>query len=401
MSKKKEVKVGIIGTSKRGLTQVKNSKLVKEFKLTAVCDKYDALVKNAYDLADDSSISCYTDHRKMLREADIEAVFIVVEPENNADIVCEALEAGKHVLCEVPLALTIEDCWKIVHAVEKSGLKFQMAEQARYSAFAQAWVNMVSDGKLGKILFVEGQYIHPLTDNRFYVDSKTGKMLTIEEAKNNPKAVKSRVWKLGNPVLHPILYLPHELSPFLRILDDRVKKVSCMATRPKSYRFEWFPESDIEVALMHTEKDTLMRLVMANTIPNYRTKETGYHWYHMMGTGGRVETKRSNNEKMKMWLADSYMSDPAEVKWEYTEHDTPKEALQSGHGGKDFYPIHYFVRSILDDTQPPLNVYKSADTAAPAIVAGKSAEMGGKLMEVPDFRPGKNRKYGQLPENNS
>ncbi len=47
---------------------------------------------------------------------------------------CEVFNSGKHVLCEVPLALTMEGCWKVVTTVEKTGLKFQMAEQVRYSA---------------------------------------------------------------------------------------------------------------------------------------------------------------------------------------------------------------------------------------------------------------------------
>ena len=359
-------------------------------KVVALCEKIGPLLEEGLKITEDPQVKGYQDFEKMIKETGLDAVAIVVEPENNADLVCKALELGKHVICEVPLTYTIKDCWRIVLAVEKSGLKFEMAEQIRYSAYISAWKKMVEEGILGKIIFAEGQYLSGLASTRFWLDAKTGKRLTWEEAKNNPNAKKSRIWHMS----HPILYLPHELSPILKVLDDRVKKVVCMGTRKKSYYYEDFPVSDIEVALMHTEKDTVLRMAAGFNVPT----PTPHHWQHIIGTHGEVETNRSMNDKMKIWLADSFMNTKMDIDWEYTPYQpAPPEAKGTGHGDLDYYPLADFVKSIKEDTSPEMDVYKACDTAAPAILAGVSMDKGSKPLEVPDFRPNEERRAGEEP----
>lgn len=395
MTKPKQIKLGFIGCGPRAVQGLMRTyKRIKDCRVVAVCDQIENLTRKAREEIGDPEVAAYTDHRKMLKAATIDAVIVAVEPENNAARVCEALEAGKHVMCEVPLAFTLEDCWRIVLAVEKSGLKFQMAEQVRHAPFAQTWKKMVAEDRLGKILFVEGQYLHGMGDDRFWLDSETGRRLTVEEARHHPKAIKSRAWNLK----HPIHYLPHELSPLLGILDDRVERVTCMSTRRPSYCREWFPNPDLEVALMHTKKDTILRLAAGFTVPTpLRSSGLGYHWYHLMGTRGSVETGRSVTDSMKMWFSDGQMNDMAKVNWEYPAHDTPAEALASGHGGTDYWPMRHFARCILNDEPPEMDVYRAAESAAPAIVAGQSAEQGSACLPVPDFRPNEDRKAGQAP----
>jgi len=394
MAKKQPIKLGIVGMGNRGANGwIRTCQLVRDCRVTALCDKIEDLLQYGYGRANDADVKCYTDYDKMLKEADIDAVAVVVEPENNVELSCRALEAGKHVLCEVPLCFSLEDCWKTVLAVEKSGLKFSMAEQVRYSPYMRAWKKMVDQDQLGKIVFVEGQYLHGMTDDRFYHDTKTGARVPYQIARKNLKGVyKSRFWQMK----HPILYLPHELSPILMVLDDRVEKVTCMSPRQQSYLHDWLPNPDLQVALMHTAKDTILRLACCFTVHNTQP----WHWYHFMGTKGRVETNRYNHERMKMWLADSHMVEPAELVWQYGMYDALPEALASGHGGGDYYPVSGFIECILNDTEPPMDVYKAAETAAPAVVAVQSAEQGSIPIDVPDFRPGKKRKPGCRPRGN-
>ncbi|MBI4025636.1 MAG: Gfo/Idh/MocA family oxidoreductase [Verrucomicrobia bacterium] len=390
---RQEIKFGVIGTSHRGQGLIRQYLKLKECKITALCDCYERLVKQAHDIIGDGNVRCYTDHRRMLREADIDAVCVFTEPERNVPTSCDALAAGKHVLCEVPLCYNIEDCWRMVLAVEKSGLKFQLAEQVRFHPCMQAWKQMVDDGRLGHVLFVRGEYLHPLPEDWFWVDAKTGEKIPLAKAKRHPHKRKGRVWTLE----HPIWYLPHELSPLLRVLDDRVVTVACMATRKRSYVYPWFPHADIEVATMRTRKDTVLNLAAGFTAPNYPKIGYGYHWYQMMGSKGSVETPRSNRDKSKMWFADSFMNDPAEATWEFNQYKTPLEALQSGHGGVDYWPMATFIESIIKDTTPAMDVYQSAESAAPAIMAGLSVEQACRCLEVPDFRPNARRKSGVAP----
>jgi len=391
----KTVKIGVIGT-RRGATVVKATRLVPNHEITAMCDLVESRVEAGCQRAGVPEAKRYTDHKKMVAEANIDAVFIAVPPHQNAQLACECLEAGKHVLCEVPLSYNLEDCWRIALAVEKSGMKFQMAEQVRFAPYILAWEKMVADGTLGKIVFAQGEYLHGRAETGYFFDPETDRGLTYEQAQANPRARKTRCWNMS----HPIMYLPHDLSPLLRILDDRVEKVTCMGTRAgKGYVHEWMPYPDFEVALMQTKKDTVMRLAAGFEVHTIKKESTcTYHWYHLMGTKGTVETNRANCDKMKLWLKDSKMKEPAELMWDLVPGEVPSGALTAGHGGGDYFALEGFVESIRNDTPTPMDVYTAADATVPALIAAQSAEQGSVCLTVPDLRPNEKRKAGQAPE---
>jgi predicted dehydrogenase len=379
----KEVRIGFIGCGPRARYLMKMCCSVRGARIAAICDKYSALVAQGMEAIANPEVQTYTDHQRMLREAPIDAVYIVVEPENCADLVVEALEAGKHVLSEVPMAYSIEDCWRIVRAVEKTGLKYQLGEQARYQPHIEAWKKMADAGELGTIVYAEGEYLHGMTDDRFYLDPDTGERLTIEQAEQHPNPLKSRFWKIP----HPILYLPHELSPLLRVLDDRVTSVVCMSSGTPNRARPFYPYPDFEAALMYTEKGSLLNLKCGFTVHTIGRRSTSCHWYRLIGTDGTVETNRSDADKMK-WLRNNRTTQmPEEVWWDYDPATTPPEALASGHGGTDYYPIRSFIDAIVNDTTPALDVYRAAETAAPAILAALSAEQNSARLDVPNFRP--------------
>jgi predicted dehydrogenase len=385
-----KVRIGFVGLGHRGIYLSKlYQQRIKDCKVVALCDRIKPLVEEGAAQLGDGDISTFTDYSKMLKEADVDAVGVFTDADRQADLICEALYAGKHVTCEVPLAFTIEDCWKIVLAVEQTGLKFQLCEQTRYWPHIRAWREMVKEGKLGKILFVEGQYFHHC-DGSYWQDPETGVRYKDSELREGLNVKKT--WRNGMP---PIIYLPHELSPLLSILDDRVVRVSCMSTRPKSYCLEGVDMPDVQAAIMYTEKDTVMRLACSFTVPRYYPN----HWYHIWGTKGVVESNRAEKDKMRMWLADSMKESdsPEELEWKYAPEDMPKEAIGSGHGDADYFPAASFIESIINDTTPPMDVYKSVESAAPAITASISAEQDGKCLEVPNFRPGKKRKADFRP----
>ncbi len=385
-----KVRLAIAGMGHRGLALTKGHQKLKTCKVVAICDQIKPLVEKAHRELGDPDIAQYTDFSEMLERSDIDAVAVYTFPTTQIDLVCEALEAGKHACCEVPLTDSIEDCWKLIRTVEKTGLKFQLQEQTRYWPFILAWKKIVKEGTLGKIVFAEGQYIGFYDFVYNFWNPSTGEFPGFEYVRKHPEKVE-KTWR--EDLQHPIYYLPHELSPLLHILDDRVVKVSAMGTRKTSYAVPEIGRSDIEVALMHTEKDTVMRLAAGFNIP----RGVPHHWYHLLGTEGTVETKRSDPDEDMMWLSDSYMEAPAKVNWGWKHSPIPKEALESGHSGADYYPMAEFVKSIAEDTTPPLDVYKAVETAAPAILAAQSIDEGNTCLEVPDFRPGKNRAKGQEP----
>jgi predicted dehydrogenase len=388
------LRIGLLGCGPRGCTLVHTIGPIKGVDITALCDRFETRIGEAASLLDDDS-SCkrYTDHRQMLREAPIDAVYVVVEPENCSDLVVECLEAAKHVISDVPMSFTMEGIWNIIAAVERTGMKYMLGESTRYWPFINEWKRMVEDGLLGKIINVEGQYLHGMTLNRYYQHPETGARITLEEAAQLPNPLKSRTW--NQP--HPILYLPHELSPLLRAMDDRVTSVVCMGTSGPSYVHDFFPNPDIETALMKTQKGSLMRLSAGFTAHQPRKEITMYHWYSMMGTKGSVETHRTDHDKMKLVLVEDDKAVSREVWYDFDRQNTAAEILNSGHSGLDYYAVRYFADAVLGDSTPKMDVYRAAESAAPAILAAQSAEQNSQLLEIPDFRPGPHRPAGQLP----
>ena len=177
----------------------------------------------------------------------LDAVMVETDPCSQSEVVCDALDSGRHAICDVPLSYRLRDCWDVVLAVERTGLKFQMGEQLRYAEFVHEWQEMVTAGRLGKVLYVEGQYIHDIGPGREYWDPVAGTYLSAAAARDNPNAGRS-----DRLPIHPIAYNPHELSPILKILQDRVKTVSCVGTRRGSYTYDIPDKADLEAALKPT-----------------------------------------------------------------------------------------------------------------------------------------------------
>ena len=135
---------------------------------------------------------------------------------------------------------------------------------------------------------------------------------------------------------------------------------------------------------MKTQKRAILRLAtsFAQPHPIYRG-----HWYHVMGTKGDVESARRYGDLGRMWLAESQMHDMGTVDWRMERTDAPREARGAGYGGADVYPQIAFRDALLCGRPLEFDVYKTMDTAAPAILAAESIAQGSVPLKVPDFRP--------------
>ena len=408
------VRFGVVGMGHRGrLGWLRTLSLHPDVRVVAVCDEKESLARQGALDAGLDERDAHAGIDDLLARADVDAVVIAVEPRCNAAAVVRALEAGKHVLCEVPLALTMEDCWRVVLAAERGDRLFAMAEQTCHAPFAAAWRQLVAAGAMGKVTYGEAQYINGKGLDRYWRDARTGARLTWEQARDNPHAEKTHFWDL----YHVILYCTHSLAPLLHVLDDRVARVTCMGTRRPSYYLEQevgarVPLPDIQVALMHTDKDTILRMAVGFVSPMPGPEP--HHYYHLLGTRGEVETGRRRDAGLPglaqayggssslMWFADSYLNSRIETEWDYSRHDPrpgrgPLVGNTSGHSGLDYYPLQEFVACLQRGGRPTVDVYRAADLAGAAIAAADSDDGGAAPMVVPDFRPTALRPPGQPP----
>jgi len=100
----------------------------------------------------DSSVKVYQDYRKLLEHKDIDIVTIGTPDHWHVKIAIEALLAGKHVYCEKPLTLTIDEGKKLRAVVQRSGKVFQVGTQQRSDGRFLLAVAMARSGRLGKPL---------------------------------------------------------------------------------------------------------------------------------------------------------------------------------------------------------------------------------------------------------
>jgi len=127
--------------------------------MVAFCDLVEERAQAACDKYGDENAKVYTDYRELLADKTIDAVHVLTPNIKHCEITCAALEAGKDVLCEKPMATTTEDAAKMIAARDKSGKLLTIGYQYRHFANHATAKKVVEDGWLGDIYYAEASYI--------------------------------------------------------------------------------------------------------------------------------------------------------------------------------------------------------------------------------------------------
>lgn len=147
------VKFGLIGLGTHGRGAVLPSfyeEATEGVKLVAVCDNNPdnlALI----DETTYTGLEKYTDYEKMIAEADIDAVYIATTMESHLMIALAAFKAGKNVVCEKPMAATVDECREMKEAAEKSGLFLAINFETRYGQKMNTLSRWIKGGYMGRI----------------------------------------------------------------------------------------------------------------------------------------------------------------------------------------------------------------------------------------------------------
>ncbi len=97
---------------------------------------------------------------ELLERPELEAVVIASPNAAHAGQAIAAAQAGKHIYLEKPMAISLEDCRRIVAAVRKSGVKLDMGYHRRLNPIARFARQLIADGRLGELVFAESDYFH-------------------------------------------------------------------------------------------------------------------------------------------------------------------------------------------------------------------------------------------------
>lgn len=156
----KKLSTGVIGLS-MGKIHAKAVADTAEASLDWVCDiDAELTARTAEELH--VPHTC-TDYREMLADPSLDAVIIASPDQLHREMIENALAAGKHILCEKPLALTRADIEAIVAAVRASDRKFMVGQICRYTPGFYEAKKRIDAGEIGELTFVESEYAHDYT----------------------------------------------------------------------------------------------------------------------------------------------------------------------------------------------------------------------------------------------
>ncbi|HMR20418.1 MAG TPA: Gfo/Idh/MocA family oxidoreductase, partial [Sphingobacterium sp.] len=213
-----KVKVAFIGLGNRGNAAISRFLYIENIEIVAVCDKYADRVQRQQKKVIDAGYkqprgySGESGWETMLREVEIDLVYICTPWRLHAPMSIESMKAGAHVGCEVPVALNLKDMWELVRTSESTRRHCMMLENCCYDFFELLTLNMAQKGLFGEIVHAEGAYIHDLIDYNF------------------SKTVLTDFWRLKENIrIHGNMYPTHGIGPVAQCMNinrgDRMKSL--------------------------------------------------------------------------------------------------------------------------------------------------------------------------------
>lgn len=143
--------LGIIGFGVRGRQLLLAAQGLPGVEVVAICDVYEGRFRRAAEYVAPDSVEMTRGYQRVLERKDIDAVFVATPDHWHARMVIDAVEAGKDVYCEKPLAHTIEEGKSIVAAVKRTGRIFQVGSQHLSAIHLHEAKELIEEDRLGSI----------------------------------------------------------------------------------------------------------------------------------------------------------------------------------------------------------------------------------------------------------
>lgn len=360
----KRIRLGIWGLG-RGANFIAAAKAVN-IDVVAGCDIHphmrEEFVKNVPG-------AFVTDNADELLAYDIDAVLIATYLPDHAEHAIKALEAGKHVMCEVTSFLRICDGVRLVEAVEKSGKVYNLLENYPFTKENMFLRKLYQDGFFGEFQYAEFEYVHEARALAYAYNVDHG--LPIEPG------YTLHSWRSN---LNGHIYNTHSLGPVMQITGLRPVSI----TAPRNTIFidgiiEGARETSFGASLITMSNGGVMRNLMGGSTSDYHTG--GRLW------GTRASAEKLNGLKIRFGASGNGIQVDVDPQWP----ELGELADSTGHGGGDFWELYYFAREILTGEPAPWNIYASCDVTVAGIQAARSMANDAQPMEIPDFRKKEDR----------
>lgn len=202
MSEKKEIlKIGIIGCGNIAFAKhLPALSKLKSVEIVAFCDIVTEKAEKAAKQFGTETAKVYYDYRELIKDKSIDVVHICTPNKSHADITIASLEAGKHVMCEKPIAKTSADARRMIESAKRTGKKLTIGYQNRYRPDSQYLHKLCQANELGEIYFAKAhairRYAIPTWGNWESIteeDQGGGPLLDI-----GPHALDLTLWMMNN-----------------------------------------------------------------------------------------------------------------------------------------------------------------------------------------------------------
>jgi predicted dehydrogenase len=342
--------------------------------LVAICqrsqDKLDR-VGNASGVA-----RRYTRYADVLADKAIDAVHINSPIPDHGPMSIAALEAGKHVICTVPMATSLEDCRRIVELAERTGLKYMMAETVVYAREFLFIKQLAAAGDLGKIQFLQASHQQDMDG-----------------------------WPDYWPGLPPMHYATHCVGPCLALERLDAEEVSCFGSGRIREELIGQYGSPFAIESAHVKlkgSDVVARIIRSlfDTARQYRESfdvygsKQSFEWQLIEGEEPVLHTaKRPEPEIPRRVPVPDFahlLPEPIQAfttggVYDGDDHQHLSFTQGGGHGGSHPHLVHEFVTALVEGRDPYPNARQSANWTCTGLLAHQSAMAGGVIEKLPEW----------------
>ncbi len=386
------VRVGVIGVGERGHFLLELLLGLEGVTVRAVCDvvrekaaRSAAAVEKAGQPAPAIFSAGERDYENLCRRDDLDLVVIATPWEWHVPMAVAAMEAGHHAAVEVPAAVTVAECWRLVDTSERTRRHCVMLENCCYGRSELLVLQLVRAGRLGEILHGEAAYIHDLR-----------KILFARES----EGLWRRAWhtrRNGN------LYPTHGLGPVARYMDinrgDRFERLVSMSSASRGLQIhrDKLPADDPRRRESYTCGDmntSLIRTALGRTIVLQHdvVSPRPYDRINMVsGTRGAFRDYPPRIFFDGQEAAHDWQDiEPLAAEYEHPLWRKTGEIARQrgGHGGMDFVMLYRLIQCLHEGLAPDMDVYDAATWSVPGPLADASVAQSSAPVPFPDFTRG-------------
>lgn len=398
------VRIGIIGLGDRGSEAVKRLSYIEGIDIKAICDKREAAVKatqkylgsigrpSAREFSGDENI-----WKKLVEMQDIDLIYTCTPWIMHTPVSVYAMESGKHVACEVPIARTIDEAWQLVETSERTKKHCMMLENCCYDFFELLTLNMARQGMFGDLVHGEGAYIHNLADMNF---RKPDDSKQADDAYTDMWRLKENANRTGN------LYPTHGLGPVCQVMSinrgDRMDYLTSTSTNDFTmgkYENQLAAGDDFYKPFMTSHfrgnmNTSVIKTALGRTIMVQHDVSSVRPYSRIHVISGTSGAAMKYPEPERIALGHSWMTEE-ELK-AVTEKFTPEIVKRvgelakkvGGHGGMDFIMDWRLIDCLRNGLPLDQDVYDGALWSSIAPLSEWSVANRSQSIDVPDFTGG-------------